>query len=271
MTTRLLLITAACLCSASTALADLNQYLIRTTEWLVEHSRVICVAEFADAKPDAVPKILSTMKGDAKTVNWPLKAPRFDGYYYYGPPASGMVRLLFIGGQQELWQAVDLVRQPIGAPTLHEAFYGVDQFGRVHLMESSLMKSVRAQLAAPRSAPVTRRRSAHFDRSGIEAPPYFPFENGGETFVLVVDFNERRRDHFVKQLSSGDCAERLHAINELAQLEDPSAHAAINAAQAASGVEPSYAFRWSDRLDQPQMDAIVRKAATAAYEKIEER
>jgi hypothetical protein len=193
----------------------------------------------------------------------------FDGYFYFGPPARGTVRLLFIGENQVLWQAVDLGRHPIDAPTLHDVFYGADQYGQVHLTESSLMDTIRAHMAAQPSSAVTRRKtSTHFDRSGIVAPPHFPFENGGETFVLVVDFTERRRDYYVAQLENGDCAERVHAINELSQLEDPKANAAIEAATRASGVEPSHAFSWSDRRVHAQADEVVRAAARNALKRL---
>lgn len=274
MTARYLLILMLCLCSPGTAHGDLNQYMVRTTEWLVDHSSVICVAEFDDEKPNSIRKVLTTIKGDATALNRTPKKPSFDGYPYFAPPAGGAVRLLFIGENQELWQAVTLRRYPTERPTLHDVFYGVDQYGQIHLTESSLMDAIRAHMAAKPSKSVTRRKSSpHFGRSGIEAPPYFPFESGGETFVLVVDFTERRRDFYLSQLKSGDCAERLHAIRELSQLEDTMAHAAIEAATRASGVSPSHMLQWSYRgvphqSDRP--DDMVRNAARDALKRIAE-
>lgn len=269
MTTRLLLLLLLCLCSLRAAHGDLNQYMVRTTEWLVDHSRVICMAQFDEEESISSGKVLTAIKGDASTVKWPLKEPHFDGYYYYGPPARGTVRLLFIGDNQELWQAVEIGRYPINSPTLHDVFYGVDQYGKVHLTESSLIGSIRAHMNARPTNAVTRRKtSPHFGRSGIEAPPDFPFENGGETFVLVVDFTEQRRDYYLEQLKDGDCAERLHAIRELSQLDDPKAFAAIEAATRASGVEPSYSFHWSGRRVHVQTDELVRAAASEALKRL---
>jgi hypothetical protein len=236
--------------------------MVRTTEWLVDHSSVICVATFDEKEQESNGKVLATIKGDANTVKWPLKQPPFDGYHYYGPPMRGTVRLLFIGDNQELWQSVELGRHPIDSPTLHDVFYGVDQYGSVHLTESSLVDSIRAHMNARPTNAVTRRKtSPHFSRSGIEAPHDFPFENGGETFVLVVDFTEKRRDYYLEQLKAGDCAERVHAIKELSELDDSIAYAAIEAATLASGVEPSYSCDWSDRRAYMQADAHVRTVA----------
>lgn len=272
MTVRLLLLPLLCLCSLRAAHADLNQYMIRTTEWLVDHSRVICVATFDEKDQGSNGKVLATIKGDASAVTWPLKTPAFDGYHYYGPPTRGTVRLLFIGDNQELWQSVEMGRYPIDSPTLHDVFYGVDQYGKVHLTESSLVDSIRAHIDARASKAVTRRKtSPHFSRSGIEAPPTFPLENGGETFVLVVDFTEKRRDYYLEQLKSGDCAERLHAIKELSELNDPQAYAAIEAATRASGVEPSYSFDWSDRRVHMQADAQVQTAASETLNKLNQK
>jgi len=252
-------------------LADLNQYMIRTTEWLVDHSSVICLVEYSNDPSVASPKLLRTLKGTPEEIEWPLKKADFDGYFYYGPPARGAVRLLFVGGENELLQAVDLGRSQIESPRLHDVFYGVDRYGNLHLTESSLIDGIRDRLNALPSPPVARRRdSTHFDRSGIEAPASFPFECGDETFVLVVDFTVARRDHYLAELQSGDCPERLHAIKELSQLEDPKATAAIEAAAKtkASSVLPSHVFRWSDRRVHSQAEETVRSAAEAALKRI---
>lgn len=257
-------------CPLNAARGDLNQYMLRTTEWLVDHSQVICVVEFEGEDSDSVARVLRTIKGNAEAVQWPLKRMDHDGYPYFGPPPHGLVRLLFIGENNELWQSVQLGRSPLESPTLSEAFYGVGQYGQVYLTESSLVDAIGAQLRAARSRPVTRRRtSTHFERSGIEAPQSFPFENGGETFVLIVDFNERRRDYFLTQLTEGDCAERVHAIKELSQLHDTQAMTAIRAATAATDVEPSHAFSWSDRSVHSQADEVVRAAARDALTRLQ--
>ncbi len=270
MLLRSALLVSLCLLPLSSVYADLNQYMVRTTEWLVDHSTTICIADFSDKEADSTPKVLHTIKGDSKTLAWPLKKADFDGFHYFGPPASGTVRLLFIGENHELWQAVDLGRHPIDSPTLHNVFYGVNQYGEVHLTESSLMHAIRTHMAAEPAKPVKRRKaSTHFGRSGIEAPRSFPFENGGETFVLVVDFNTRRRDYNVALLQTGDCDERVHAIKELSQLEDTKATSAIRAATRASGVEQSHVFKWSDRRVHSQADIVVQTAARDAMKRIE--
>lgn len=259
-----------CLFLCKVAHADLNQYMIRTTEWLVDHSKVICVAEFEDAISDSMRRVLTTIKGDAKSVKWPLKKPKSDGYMYFGPPSKGTVRLVFIGENHEMWQAVQLGRHAGDSPTLHDVLFGVSQYGKLYVTESSLIDAIRTQMAAPPSNSVVRFRSSpHFGRSGIETPPSFPFENGGETFVLVVDFNERRRDHFLRQLKAGDCAERLHAIRELSQLEDSAAGAGVEAATRAVGVTPSHVYRWSDRRVHSESDDSVRLAAQNALKRME--
>ena len=270
MNTRLLLpLALMCLCPARAAQCDLNQYMVRTTEWLVDHSSVICVARFGDKEQESTDEVLASIKGDTSTLKWPLKKPPFDGYLYYGPRTGGTVRLLFIGDNQELLQSVELGKHPVDSPTLHDVFYGVDQYGNVHLTESSLMGSIRQQMKARPSKVVTRRKtSPHFDRSGIEAPPDFPFENGGETFVLVVDFTEKRRDHFMEQLKTGDCAERLHAIKELSQLDDSKAYAAIEAATQTSGTSPSYSFDWPHGRTDLRADARVRTVASETLKEL---
>ena len=200
---RFALFTFLCLSPLRPLHADLNQHMVRTTEWLVDHSTVICIANFSDEGGNPKPKVLQTIKGDSKALTWPLKEADFDGYHYLGPPATGTVRLLFVGENHELWQAVDLGRHPISSPTLHQVFYGVSQYGEVLLTESSLMDAIRTHMAAQPGTLVKRRNtSTHFSRSGIEAPRSFPFENGGETFVLVVDFNTGRRDYYIKQLQT---------------------------------------------------------------------
>ncbi len=252
------------------ASADLNQYLIRTTEWLVDHSSVVCVADFTDTEVGA-PRILHVFKGDVNGVRWPLKEPKFNGRHYLEPPANGTVKLLFIGKRNELWQTVGLARQqPTYVRNIRDVFYGVDQYGNVHLTESSLFRGVRTQIAKQKSASVSRRRHCHAKVSGIEAPAYFPLEGSEETYVLVVDFNVERRDHFVARLKDGNVAERIHAIKELAGLDDPVAVSAIKTATHVSSVQPSFVYDWHDKIVREQSDETVRNSAKKALAGISE-
>ncbi|MEM7477585.1 MAG: hypothetical protein AAF483_21570 [Planctomycetota bacterium] len=244
--------------------------MVLTTEWLVDHSSVICVVDVAGNEVESKPNILSTLKGNAAKLDWPLKKAELEGYFYFGPPASGTVRLLFINENGELWQAVQLGRKHSDSPTLFEAFYGVDQYGKIHLSESSLFRAIRTHIAVQPSKSIARlSTSNHFARSGIEAPSDFPFESAEETFVLVVDFNTRRRDFYLRQLSEGDCAERLHAIRELSQLVDTAAVAGIEAATRVTGVNPSYTGRWAELRVDRLSDESVRLAARKALKEIE--
>jgi len=241
-----------------TAYGDCHQYTILTTEWLVDHSSVICNAEFDDAKSekiDSFRRVVRTFKGDAKTLPWPLKdAEDLENYSYYGPSPRGKMRLLFIGGNGVLWQAVELGREQSGFDLLlADVFYGTDQYGQIHLTESSLISSICDHLESRPGKRVAQRSTAtFFDRSGVTAPLYFPFGTNNETYVLVVDFTEQRRDYFLELLQTGDCAERLYAIGQLAQFDDPVALAGIEAAMRTSGVEPSHIFA----LKEPGIDAI---------------
>lgn len=273
MPCRLLLAALLCLTSMRAAYGDYHQYTILTTEWLVDHSSVICIAEFDDdksEKTDSFRRVVRTFKGDAKTLKWPLKdAEDLVNYCYYGPSPRGKMRLLFIGENGVLWQAVELGREQSRFDLfLADVFYGTNQYGQIHLTESSLISSIRDHLDSPPSKRVAQRSTAtFFDRSGVTAPLYFPFETNNETYVLIVDFTEQRRDYFLKLLQTGDCAERLHAIGQLAQFDDPVALAGIEAATRASGVEPSHIFALKDPgIDVAPVapDDMVRTAARNA-------
>lgn len=253
----------------SPTFGDLNQYMVRTTEWLVEHSSLVCVAEFEDAKSDVVRQVLYTFKGDSKALKAPLKKPAFDGYHYFAPQANGLVRVLFIGDDQTLWQSVGLTKSLLDTPTLYDVFYGVNQFGNIHLTESALLTAIRAQINAEPTKPVRRYEgSTHSKRSGINAPAEFPFECSDETFVLVVDFTERRRDYYLQHLKEGNFAERLHALHELSQLDDPLAKAAIEAATKASNIDPYFSFAFDNRPASEQRQELIRSIARRAMEKI---
>lgn len=263
---RLLLCLVTFLIGMPAAKADLYQFHVRTTEYLVDTSDVIAIVRFAsddrnEAKP---PTVVETLKGDVARVRWPLK-PSDITYALYAPPADGTLRLVFIRGESELLQMVKLGRSPIITPKLHERFYGVDQFGRLHTTQSQLLKAVRAHLKAKPSRPVRRKRdSVHFETSGINAADDFPFECGDETFVLIVPFTETMRDHYIKQLVEGDAAERLYAIRRLSELEDEKAEAAIRVAAKVADVNPSYRFSWTDRTVHQITAKEVRAAAQAA-------
>lgn len=271
MSCQLPLAALLCLTSIRAAYGDYHQSMILTTEWLVDRSSVICIAEFDDGeskKTDSIRRVVSTIKGDAKSLKWPLKRAEdlVPFYTCYSPSQRGKVRLLFIGESGELLQAVELGRQQVRySPTLADVFYGTDQYGQLHLTESSLIRTIREHLNSRPGKRIAQRKTATFFKiSGVTAPSDFPFETNHETFVLVVDFTEQRRDYYLKQLRTGDCAERVHAIHELSQLDDPVALAGIEAATRASGVERSHIFALKDhRVDAAPIapDDMVRATA----------
>ena len=274
---RFLLIVIVCQTPMKVAFSDYHQYTILTTEWLVDHSSVICIAEFDDAKSretDSFRHVVRTFKGNAKTLKWPLKREEdFVKYNYFGPSDRGKLRLLFVGENSQILQAVELGREQSRYDLyLSDVFYGTDQYGQLHLTESSLIHSIRNHLNAPPSKRLPQRRTAtFFDRSGVSAPPYFPFETNHETYVLIVNFTERRRDYYLKLLRTGDCAERLDAIGELSVFDDSVAVAGIEAATKASDVEPSHIFGLKDpRVGAAPVepDEMVRTAARNAIKKL---
>lgn len=261
---RLLLAIAAWTSTAATAAtadADLYQYYILTAEWLVDNSDLIVVVRGGE-EATTRGEVVRTIKGNPQDLHWPLKPLDWGGYSEYAPPADGPLRLLFVRGSSELLGAVQLHRQTIGTPTIHETLYGVTHHGKLLLSESDLMQAIAARQQARRPPPVSRKsESTHFRRSGIDAAHDFPLECGDETFVLVVTFDTARRDHYIKQLETGDAARRIHAIRELSQLNDAQARQAIEAATRCEDVAPSHFYRWDTSA---QATENVRKAAQQA-------
>lgn len=260
---RHLLIFVLVCCSAQASLADLNQSMIRTTEWLVDHSEIICVVKF-DVRARTV---LRTIKGRSNQIEFPLSGPESNGYHYFGPPDKGHVRLLFIAKNGDLLQAVELGRSQWAVPSLHDVYFGVSQYGEVYLTESQLLSAIHRQLLAPPSPPVARRKSStHFSRSGIEAPARFPFESGSETYVLIVDFTVARRDHFIGKLKTGDTTERLHAIKELSQIADGPSLEALRQASKTTEADSSAVFIWSGRDTYAHSVNAIRSRAELALQ-----
>ena len=253
------IICAACPVSSR---ADLYQSCIRTVEWLVDNSDIIVVVRDTPDAAGKNPTVIRTLKGDASKLKWPLKKAPVGGYTYYGPPSGGTVRLIYVRGTSELLQSVKLGRKRPSAAKVHDLLYGVTQYGKLLLNQSDLFSAITTQLKARRATPVARKKdSPHFKRSGIEASPNFPLEQSDDTYVLIVSFTTARRDHFIKQLKTGDAVERLHAIHELSQLIDAKAKRAIKDAATCKNVTPSYKFTWAGEVVKELTAEDVRKKA----------
>lgn len=244
--------------------ADISQFCLRSTEWLVDNSDIIAVVREPGKGKGDQHTVLRTLKGDADRIVWPLKGSRFDGYEYYEPPSNGVVRIVFVRGSSELLQAVSLGRYHMNAPAIREVLYGVTEYGQLLLTESDLFRTIDARLRSPPAQPVFRKKnSRHYDRSGIEASSDFPLGCADEEYVLIVSFTVARRDHYIKVLESGDAAERIHAISELSQLIDEAARNAIRKASVANDVPVAYQWN-SEHAVRVLTGAEVRTRAKQA-------
>ncbi len=247
--------------NTTVAFADLNQYRLRTVEWLVDNADVIAVFQLSPSDP---PKLLHTYKGETAQIEFPLSPSAFDGYYYFERPAEGPIRLYFIRGTNELLEEIEIGRRvPRDSPKLMDVYYGTTQYGKVLLSEQMLLQTVLARLAA-KPTPIIKPnvRVAHARKSGVNAPSDFPLESGGETYVLIVPFTSERRDHFLNALKNGKALEKIRAIWGLHYFDDPSSKQAIIEATRLTSVEPTYLFNSDGRVEIGQED-VVRAAKEA--------
>ncbi|WP_166826752.1 hypothetical protein [Thalassoroseus pseudoceratinae] len=243
------------------AFADLNQYRLRTIEWLVDNSDTIGVFQVDETKP---PAVLHTFKGDAANIEYPLAPPKFDGYLYFSRMVEGPIRLRFIRGTSELLEEIEIGRRsPIDFPTLLDVYYGVTQYGNVVLSERVLLETLSGRLRAKTGPTIDPNpRVAHARKSGVVAHSDFPLESGGETFVLIVPFTTERRDYFIKMLKDGPAAEKIRAIRELRIFDDPLSRQAITEATRLDSVKSSSVFTQEGRVEIGREDVI--REATAA-------
>lgn len=229
--------------------ADYHQYYIRTVEWLTTNSETIVIVE--NAEDQARPTVTLTLKGSFDSIEWPLKVDGSE-QKLYAPPSGGRIELLFIGANSLLLQSVRLDREPLVArqPTIHNSLYGVNHFGEIILTESQLTGVIADHLNTKPTRELKQIRaknrkhlaclSPHYDKSGVSAPRQFPLETNGETYVLIVSLDEARRDHFLNVIRTGNASDRIHAIWELSQFDDPTARQAIKNAINCINVQPSY-------------------------------
>ncbi len=243
------------------AFADLNQYRLRTVEWLVDNADVIAAFRVSPSDP---PKLLHTYKGDPARIEYPLKPSEFDGYYYFKRPAEGPIRLYFIRGTSELLEEIEIGRQvPTDPPKLMDVYYGATQFGKVLLSERMLLQTMSTRLAA-KPTPIIDCNTwvAHARKSGVNAPPDFALESGGETYVLIVPFTSERRDHFLNMLKNGKAREKIRAIWGLHYFDDPACVQAITEATRLTSVEPTYLFTPEGR-NEIGREHVIRAAKEA--------
>jgi hypothetical protein len=262
-------------CNGKACFADLNQRYIYTTEWLVYNSDHIVVAEFEGDSVVENGRIKQVLKGDGKTIRWPLIQPEFHGYGTLAPPAGGRFRLLFVKDESTLLQSVQLDRQQqVDTPTFWDVLYGVDGDGRLILSQTELFRSIRDRMSEP-FAPLLKLRnrpqgkhfafvSGHTKRSGISAPRQFPLEFNRDTYVLLVVFDQDRRDRLVHLLENGNASERLDAIWGLAQHADRESRKAIRDAKDARDVETSFQRDGSGHMVRVGTDDVKDYATKVA-------
>lgn len=241
----------------SDAHADLNQLRIRTIEWLVDNSDVIAIYRFGDEqRRDA--KLLRVLKGDAKTLKHPLLPTEFDGYHHLEIDSDGSMRLCFVRGDNELLEEIALDREPIiDTPTFGRLLYGVTQYGQLLHSQQALFQRIDRRIESGPGKPVRPNQRRHHARaSGIEASADFPLESSGKTYVLIVPFNEERRDHFCRLLQVGDASQRIAAINELRNFDDAKAIRAIRDALDIGPIQPSYRYYPSGEVRMDRDDVI---------------
>lgn len=234
---------------ASTARADLNQLYIYTVEWLVDNSDAIVIIRAPHPMPDnggvlADSLVVKQLKGGAYTQNQRIgrlgSYHHRPGYSWFHPKSEGVTRLLFIK-DDKLLQAVSLDRHnKLGAyPSWQEAIFGVSQFGELLLNSSDFLRAIRSRIE---EGPGTTlgRKGTHVAYEGVVAPPSFPLETNGETYVMVVPITEERRDYYIQLSQSGDASERLDALHELTAFADGESADAIRTLIGVEDVEPSY-------------------------------
>lgn len=234
--------------AARSANADLHQYAILSTEWLVDHSEAICIVEYAssdDSPCYAKAKVLQVLKGAPDKISWPLNFTDYSRYalrYSVASPISGgKVRLAFVGAENRLLDEVMLQREIPNEPA-SLAHYGIDQYGNYHLTQESLLKCVSKQLKSGPSVPVRLWPDIPYTRYSTQAIDLTALEWSEECYVLIFDVTESRRDHFLVELEKGDADVRLNAIAELSLMNDVKAIAAIEAATKVEQVEPTSWF-----------------------------
>lgn len=224
--------------------SDLEEFYVRSVEWLTHNSSLIVVANYSNS--ENTPTVERVLKGNQEGVDWPLKPPVFHNpennhTLIYSPPSDGNIRLLFIAGSGRLLQSVRLDReQQVNRPAMHDVLYGVDQFGNAILSQSELFKCVIENIAT-KPVYLATRKTGWTALEAVSTPPQFSLKNNGDCYYLVVPFTQERQKHFVDLLADGDASERFYAISQLANFIDESSWSEIEAAaELDSTVAPSY-------------------------------
>lgn len=237
--------------------------VLYSVEWLVDESNVIIIAEYADEETDAKPKILRTLKGQPEVVQWPLTKTllRADALR---PGSAGRIRLLFIRGNAELLQSVQLNRGYTREPSIREAFLGVSQFGTLFLSETDFLRAIKRRVRGPRTATVARYQNIYEikpEEGWIASTSEFPLETGEDYFSIMVPSDEERRDHFLQQLEEGNVQEKTTALYELASFKDERSTEAIVKAMKCEYAEAVHTFPL-----EPDRAEWVRILATSIHE-----
>jgi hypothetical protein len=106
--------------------------VVYSVEWLVDESNAIVVCQYENESDEVVAKIIRTLKGDAESIRWPLNKLAVHKETLL-PSSKGRVRLLFIRGNSELLQMVELGRGYTQEPSIRKAFLGISQYGQLYL------------------------------------------------------------------------------------------------------------------------------------------
>lgn len=233
---RLLIVIVSSVLHCGTALADYNQMLLLSTEWLVANSDVVAIVRSSPGSEEG-PEAVTFFKGDETklTANFDEKKYTGDGYFIFQPSDGGKVKIVFFSEEKGLLQSVQLDRDNVADFEFLDNWYGVDEFGRLLMTQSELFHSVGKEIQRDNGKPVSRIPRAPFrSNSAVEARKEFPMETTSETFVIVVPFDEHRRDAVINLAVTGTGFERKDAIRELSFNDDEKSVQAIK--RIASGV-----------------------------------
>jgi len=211
------------------ALADYNQHLVYSVEWLACESDTIALVRNEGERRT----VLHTLKGSGEIPDelFELSAFRF-GYdidqpwssklnpWRKGEPA-GRISLLFLRKGKILQDVVFGRVIPGSHPSVKDRFYGVTETGDLITSEPELIHAVNSALKEKRGDPIVRLRRAPFkEYSGATAPRWFALESTGDTYVIITKFDEAWRDRMIAMAQEGTAAERIWALVQLSWNDD---------------------------------------------------
>lgn len=281
------------------AMADLDTRIMYSVEWLVDESDSIVIVRDSQNPGQDHPTVIKCIKGKEDSIVWPLTPllTRWPDYKNCIPPSTGPVRLLYIRKSSLLLQSVSLGRKktippigwnefltqhdPIPIAGIHSTLYGVTQYGELLLTESSLYAAIENRMKMTRTPIKVRTHSYAInehnsleadlqksDKSAYSSTPYqFPLNHTAEIYSIIVPSDTHRRDYYINVLQSGIVFDKISAVNELAAMMDPLAHAAVRETTQSNEIGLRYGEESSTREIGPWNS--LRLAATTALKAID--